>query len=231
MHSFVDAKIHLRNISKVRTTYGDAMNRKSIDSLLSWVGALLVVVFVAAGFLLNWGYSFANTQVHDQLAAQQIYFPKAGGPGFDAKTYPALQKYSGLQLTTGQQAADYANFYIGEHVKFVNGGKTYAATSSESRAAGSAAAMADAAASAAPTDTALADSAKTADAKAAAYAGKVDTLFKGETLRGMLLNAYAFWKLGQIAHYSSVGVYFAGLLMLVLAALGFRRVVVGGKRS
>jgi hypothetical protein len=47
----------------------------------------------------------------------------------------------------------------------------------------------------------------------------------------MLLNAYAFWKLGQIAHYSSVGVYFAGLLMLVLAALGFRRVVVGGKRS
>jgi hypothetical protein len=221
----------MRNIKNVRTTYGDAMNRKSIDSLLSWVGALLVVVFVAAGFLLNWGYSFANTQVRDQLAAQQIFFPKAGGPGFDAKTYPALQKYSEMQLTTGQQAADYANFYIGEHVKFVNGGKTYAATSTESRAAASAAAVASAAAAAAPTDTALAAAAATANANAAAYAGKVDTLFKGETLRGMLLNAYAFWKLGQIAHFASLGAYGAAILMLLLTALGFRRVVVVNKSA
>jgi hypothetical protein len=202
------------------------MNRKFLDSLLSWVGALLVVVFVAAGFLLNWGYSFANTQVRDQLAAQQIYFPKAGGPGFDAKTYPALQKYSEMQLTTGQQAADYANFYIGEHVKFVNGGKTYAATSTES-----AAAVASAAAAAAPSDAALAAAATEANANASAYAGKVDTLFKGETLRGMLLNAYAFWKLGQIAHFASLGAYGAAILMLLLTALGFRRVVVVNKSA
>lgn len=202
------------------------MNRKAIDSLLSWVGALLVVVFLVAGFLLNWGYSFANNTVRDQLAQQQIFFPKAGSPGFDAKTYPALQKYGGLQLTTGQQAADYANFYIGEHVKFVNGGKTYSQTSTESRAAAAAAATATAAAAAAPKDATLVTAAADANAKATALSGKVDTLFKGETLRGMLLNAFAFWKLGQIAHFASLGAYGAAVLMLVLTVLGFRRVAV-----
>lgn len=207
------------------------MNRKSFDSLLSWVGALLVAIFLASGYLLNWGYSFANNTVRDQLAAQQIFFPKVGSPGFDAKTYPELQQYSGLQLTTGKQAADYANFYIGEHVKGVNAGKTYSQTSSESRAAGAAAQAATAAAAAAPTDAALAAAATDANAKAAAMSAKVDTLFKGETLRGMLLNAFAFWQLGQIAHFASIGAYIAALLMLVLTVIGFRRVMVQGKSA
>jgi hypothetical protein len=219
----------MRSIAIVRTTYGDAMNRRSFDSLLSWVGALLVVVFVTAGFLLNWGYSFANTTVHDQLANQQIFFPKAGSPGFDAKTYPVLQQYSEMQMTSGQQAADYANFYIAEHVKFINAGKTYAATSGESRAAGGAATAADAASLAAPKDLGLAAAAKDADAKAATLRGQTDSLFKGETLRGMLLNAFAFWKIGQIAHFASLGAYAAALLMFVLTAIGFRRVLVEGK--
>ena len=200
------------------------MNRKSFDSLLSWIGALLVVVFLAAGFLLNWGYSFANNTVHDQLAQQQIFFPKAGSPGLDAKTYPMLQKYGEMQLTTGQQAADYANFFIGEHVKFVNAGKTYAATSGESRAAAGAAQAANTAAAATPADTTLAAAATTANANAAALAGKTDTLFKGETLRGMLLNAYAFWQLGQIARLAAFGAFIAAFLMLVLTLVGFTRV-------
>lgn len=207
------------------------MNRRSFDSLLSWLGALLVLVFLVAGYLLNWGYSFANNTVHDQLAQQQIFFPKAGSPGFDAKTYPELQKYGGMQLTTGKQAADYADFYIGEHVKGINGGKTYSQTSTESRAAGAAAQAATAAAAAAPTDAALAAAAATANANAAALSGKVDTLFKGETLRGMLLNAFAFWQLGQIAHFASLGAYAAALLMLVLTVIGFRRVIVQGKSA
>lgn len=200
------------------------MNRKSFDSLLSWLGALLVVVFLVAGVLLNWGYSFANNTVHDQLAQQQIFFPKAGSPGLDAKTYPKLQQYGEMQLTSGQQAADYANFFIGEHVKFINAGKTYAATSSESRAAAGAAQAANAAAAATPTDTTLAAAATTANANAAVLAGKTDSLFKGETLRGMLLNAYAFWQLGQIAHLAAIGAFIAAFLMLVLTLVGFNRV-------
>ena len=200
------------------------MNRKSFDSLLSWIGALLTVVFLVAGFLLNWGYSFANNTVHDQLSQQQIFFPKAGSPGLDAATYPMLQKYSEMQLTTGQQAADYADFFIGEHVKGINAGKTYSQTSSESRAAGGAAQAANAAAAAAPTDTALAAAATAANANAGALAGKTDSLFKGETLRGLLLNAYAFWQLGQIAHIAAYGAFIAAFLMLVLTLMGFARV-------
>lgn len=207
------------------------MNRKTFDSLLSWVGALLVAIFLASGFLLNWGYSFANNTVRDQLAQQQIFFPKTGSPGFDAKTYPTLQKYSGMQLTTGKQAADYANFYIGQHVKGINGGKTYSETSSESRAAGSAAAAAAAAAATAPTDAALAATAADLNVKATSLQGKVDTLFKGETLRGMLLNAFAFWQLGQIAHFASLGAYIAAFLMLVLTVIGFRRVMNQSKNA
>lgn len=207
------------------------MNRKSFDSLLSWVGALLVAIFLASGFLLNMGYSFANTNVHDQLAAQQIFFPKAGSPALDAKTYPMLQKYSEIQLTTGQQAADYANFYIGEHVKGINAGKTYSQTSGQSRAAAAAAQAATAAAAAAPTDAALTAAAADANAKAATLRGQTDTLFKGETLRGMLLTSYAFWQLGQIAHFASLGAYIAALLMLVLTVIGFRRVMAQGKSA
>lgn len=198
------------------------MNRKAFDSLLSWVGALLTVVLLAAGILMNWGYSFANNTVRDQLKQQSIFFPKAGSPALGAKEFPKLQKYSEQQLLTGQQAADYANYFIAVHLKFVNNGKTYAATSGEARAAAGAAAAATAAAAAAPKDAALAAAAATANANAAALDGKVQTLFRGETLRGLLLNAYAFWKLGMIAHYASLGAFGATILMLILTLLGFR---------
>jgi len=198
------------------------MNRKAFDSLLSWVGALLTVILLAAGVLLNWGYSFANNTVKDQLAQQQIFFPKAGSPALGAKEFPQLQKYSEQQLLTGQQAADYANYFIAAHLKFVNNGKTYSQTSSESRAAAAAAAAAAKAAAAAPKDAALAAAAAAANAKAATLNDQVQTLFRGETLRGLLLNAFAFWKLGMIAHYASLGAFGAGILMLILTLLGFR---------
>jgi hypothetical protein len=43
----------------------------------------------------------------------------------------------------------------------------------------------------------------------------------GETLKGLLGNAYAFWQLGQIAMYSAYAAVFAGILMLILSILGF----------
>ena len=36
---------------------------------------MIVVVLVMAGGLLTWGHSYVNSNVHDQLAQQQIYFP------------------------------------------------------------------------------------------------------------------------------------------------------------
>jgi len=143
---------------------------------------------------LMWGYSFANNSVRDQLVAQQIYFPKAGS---DALKPPEignyLNQYAGQQLTTGAQAEAYADHFIAVHLAEVAGGKTYAQVS--------AAALAD------PTNAQL--------------QAQVNTLFKGETLRGLLLNAYAFWKLGQIALYAGIAAFAGAAVMLVLTALGF----------
>ena len=36
---------------------------------------------------------------------------------------------------------------------------------------------------------------------------QVDTVFKGTTLRGLLLNAYAFWQIGQIALYPAIAAF------------------------
>src|SRR6266540_3107392 len=47
------------------------------------------------------------------------------------------------------------------------------------------------------------------------------TLFRGETLRGLLLNAYAFWKVGQIALVASIASFALAGVMLLLTVLGF----------
>ena len=51
---------------------------------------------------------------------------------------------------------------------------------------------------------------------------KADTLFKGETLRSILLNAYGWWTVATIATYVGVGLIAAGLLLGIFAFLGFR---------
>ncbi len=50
---------------------------------------------------------------------------------------------------------------------------------------------------------------------------QVDAVFQGTTLRGLLLNAYAFWQIGQIALYAAIAAFVGGAIFLVLAILGF----------
>jgi hypothetical protein len=170
------------------------MRRRTFDLITSSVGAVLTVVLAVGGVLLMWGYNFANSNVHDQLAAQQIYFPPAGSQALASPEIgPYLNQYAGQQLTTGAQAEAYADHFIAVHLKEVAGGKTYAQVSSL--------ALAD------PTNAAL--------------QGQANTLFKGETLRGMLLNAYAFWQIGQIALYSAIAVFIGAALMLLLTVAGY----------
>lgn len=168
------------------------MRRKTFDALLTTAGLVVAVVLLVAGSLLAWGSSFVGTQVHDQLAAQKIFFPAANSTGFEAKNFPALQQYGGQQLVTGAQAEAYANHYIAVHIDAIGGGKTYSQLSAESRAN--------------PTDTKL--------------AGTVDTVFRGETLRGLLLNAYAFGTIGRIAGYAAIAAFIASALMFALSLLG-----------
>jgi len=168
------------------------MRRKTFDTLVSGAGLLVAVVLLIAGALGFWAYSFANSQVHDQLAAQQIYFPPAGSAAIAGPQFAALQQYAGQQLTTGAQAEAYANHFIAVHLTEVAGGKTYSQVSTLAQAD--------------PTNTTL--------------AAQVNTLFKGTTLRGMLLNAYAFWQIGQIALIASIVCFVAAFAFLVLSVFG-----------
>jgi hypothetical protein len=169
------------------------MGRRTFDIVVSSVGLLLTAVLLAAGGLLMWGHVFIDDQVTQQLSAQKIYFPPADSDAVKGEEYAPMREYGGQQLTTGAQARVYAENFIAIHLTEVADGKTYAQVSS--------AALAD------PTNAKL--------------KGQADTLFKGDTLRGLLLNAYALWKIGQIALIAAWVAFAAAGVMLVLSILGF----------
>jgi hypothetical protein len=170
-----------------------AMSRKTIDMVVSSAGLLIAVVLLAVGGLMVWGHVYIDHQVHSQLASQKIFFPPKGSKAIAGPQFVAMQKYAGQELTTGAQAETYANHFIAIHLSEVAGGKTYAQVS--------------AAAMAAPTNTTL----KTEEA----------TLFQGTTLRGLLLNAYAFGTVATIAGIGAIVSFVGAAILLVLSGIGF----------
>jgi hypothetical protein len=172
------------------------VKRSTLDKLISSTGLIVAAVLLAASAVLFYAHGFVHKQVHDQLAAEKIMFPSAGSEGITA--LPAadatkVNQYAGQQLLTGAQAKVFADNFIAVHLQKVGGGQTYAELS--------AASMAN------PTDQKL--------------AGQVQTVFRGETLRGLLLNAYAFDTMATVANIAAVGALLSGALLLVLASLGF----------
>src|ERR1700722_13757820 len=175
------------------------MKRKTFDMLLSAGGLVVVVVLIVAGSLLTWGTHYINSNVRNQLAAQQIFFPPASacahakaGTEITPSMIPSVSQYAGEQLTTGAQAGVYANDFIAVHLSEMPYGGVYA--------------KASAAAQASPTNTVI--------------AGEVATIFKGTTLRGLLLEAYGFGQMGQIAGDASLASFLLAGLMLVLVGFG-----------
>src|SRR5450756_2776642 len=140
------------------------MKRKTFDALLTSVGLVLAIILLSAGGLLTWASSFVGDQVKTQLSEQQIFFPPKGEATASPEIGPFLNKYAGQQLLTGEQAEAYADHFIAVHLKGIGGGLTYAQLSTKAQAA--------------PDDTKL--------------AGEVATMFKGETVRGLLVKADAF---------------------------------------
>src|SRR5438128_4019874 len=160
--------------------------------LVLQAGLIGILVF-CAGFLF-WGNSFIHNQITTELTAQQIYFPAANSQAIaalPAADATAMNVYGGQQLTTGEQAKVYAKSFIGVHLSEVAGGQTYSQMSAKAQAN--------------PTDTKI--------------AGQVNTLFKGETLRGLLLNAYGWWTIGTYALYAAIGLAVAALVVLGAFAL------------
>lgn len=168
------------------------MRRKTFDALATAAGLVLAAVLLIAGVLLMWGHSFVDSQVHNQLAAQKIVFPASNSPAIKAPEFAAMHQYAGQLMTTGAQAEVYADHFIANHLLAIGGGKTYSQLSALSLAK--------------PKDAAL--------------AAQVQTMFRGTTLRSMLLNAYAFWKMGEIALIAAIVSFIGAALLLILSAFG-----------
>jgi hypothetical protein len=169
------------------------MRRRTFDALATTVGLVLAVILLAAGGLMLWGHSFVDSQVHNQLAAQKIVFPANNSPAIKAPEFAAMHQYAGQLMTNGAQAEVYADHFIANHLTEIAGGQTYAQLSAKALAS--------------PNDAKL--------------AGQVDAMFKGTTLRGMLLNAYAFWKMGELALWGAIVAFTGAGLLLILSALGY----------
>src|SRR6202046_5270875 len=168
------------------------MKRRTFDILVAVTGLFLAVMLVVSGALPPWAHNFIGNEVHTQLAAQQIYFPAANSKAVAAPEFAAMRQYGGQQLTTGAQAEVYADHFIANHLKAIGGGKTYAQLSAEA----------------------------IAQPKNAVLAGEVARVFQGESLRGLLLNAYAFGTMGTIAGIAAIGAFIASAVLLVLSGLG-----------
>jgi hypothetical protein len=174
-------------------------------------GIVATVAFAVAGALLTWGHNFASDYVSRELGSQHVAFPPAAALTEEGRT--DLVKWADHKVDTGSEAQAYASFINGHLAKIANGA-TYA-------------------------DLGAPESAAKADVKAAVDAGKPqatitelqakadgitaqrNTLFKGETLRGLLLSAYAWSTVGMIAGFAALGAWLAAAVMAVLVVLGF----------
>ena len=167
--------------------------------LTAIAGFALAAILLAAGGMLLWGSAYVHNTVQGQLSAQQIFFPpKAAfahpkaGTEITPSMIPSVSQYAGQQLVTGQQAESYADNFIAVHITNMTGGKTYAQLSAASLA--------------------QPDNAK--------LAGQVATVFKGETLRSILLNAFGWWKVSQITYIASLIAFALGGLTLLASLFG-----------
>jgi len=179
------------------------MKRITFDKLVSYVGlGLAALLFIFAG-LLNFGANFANDSVQSQLSNQNIAFPAA--EAMPSETKDQLAKWAGMQVTTGEMARDYSDLYIWEHMKgAAKAGVGKEATYSEVSGMYMGALKSG---TASPEEIA-----KLGDLR--------QTLFMGNTLRGLLLEAYAFGTLGNIAAYAALASLVGGILLLLLSIAG-----------
>ena len=183
------------------------MKRITFDKLVSYVGlGLAALLFIFAG-LLNFGANFANDSVQSQLSNQNIAFPAA--EAMPSETKDQLAKWAGMQVITGEMARDYSDLYIWEHMKgsavaVMGKPATYSEVSGVYMG--------------------LVRGGSTDVEKIKQYGDLRQTLFMGNTLRGMLLQAYAFGTLGVIAGYAAIASLVGGIIFLLLGIAGLMHI-------
>jgi hypothetical protein len=174
--------------------------RSSFDKVISWTGLLMAAILLVAGGLLAWSSNYIGDQVQDQLAMQDITMPEEDALETDAQ-HSALDQYAGQQMTTGAQAKAFADHYILVHMNAASEGRTYEEVSGEF--------------------IALSDEAKASE-DGATLGQLRQTLFMGNTLRGLLLNAYAFDTIAMVAGYAAIASFVGAALLAFLGVFGLR---------
>lgn len=168
---------------------------------LSLQAALVVIFAFSAGFLF-WASGYSHSTVHDELAAQQITFPAKNSAAI--KALPAanargMNQYGGQTMINGDQARTYANNFIKIHLNEM--GMTYSQVSAKLMA----------------------------NPKNAKLQQLDATIFKGASLRSMLLNAYGWWTVGTYAGYAAFAATLAAIA--VFFAFLFEATAVIRKRT
>ena len=188
------------------------MKRKTLDMIFSAGGVAVAILLVLLGFVFKTNADFADSYVHDQLAQQKITFTPAEFLSDEEKASTCLTEYAGTALDSGKKAECYANEYIGLHLKGIGGGETYATIGAIQSKAKTALA-----------DATAANASNVVELKADLdkITGQRESMFKGETLRGLLLTSYGFSIFGEKAALAGMLSFLGALVMLVASIAGF----------
>ena len=171
--------------------HGTAARRPGPRSpLLAKVTSLTSVATMAAvGLMVAGALALIGGTYDKQVVRDQLTPQKIQFPAAGSpEMLPGVEQYAGQQLVNGGQAKAYANEYINKHLADIAGGKTYAEVSG----------------------------AALADPKNEKLAGQKAALFQGETLRGLLLNAWGWSLVGTIATLAGFILLGLGAILLLL---------------
>jgi uncharacterized membrane protein YedE/YeeE len=171
------------------------MDRTTWDKIVSAAGGVIAIALIVIGAAAVYGGNFGRDNVKDRLQPEKVVFPPLDE--MTPQEQQELGDFAGQTVDTGPEAEAFARFIQG-HLAEVNDGKTYSETSSAARVEGL-------------------DPTTAADLQV-----KADTLFKGETLRSILLNAYGWWTVATIALYVGIALIVLGVVLAIFAFLGFR---------
>ena len=199
-------------LRKPHSRKGTTVKRRTLDILFSIGGVGLAALLLVIGVVMSDNADFSKKYVTDQLKAQKITFKAADALTDEERKAPCLITFAGQELTIGKQAECYANEFIGLHVKTSGKGLTYAEIGDAQTAL-----RAQIATAQRNDDPGVADLQK----QLADLTAQRETVFKGETLRGILLTSYGFSELGNKADQAATVIYLGVVLLVALSMAGF----------
>ncbi len=169
------------------------MKRKTFGVLLAAAGAVLVLALGAAGGFAMWTYDMTHSNVHDELAREQLYFPNKGSSALNNPRIKAgIVEFEGKQVLNGPQARAYADTILEARLSQLPYRGVYS----------------------------QAQSAEAANPNDATLQRQTAEIFQFSNLRQSLLNDYAMWRQGEIAFWVGITAFCLAFFMLVCLAAG-----------